>query len=177
MTHIWFRQASDVLNHPRGPYATAEIRSSYAHHPLSSFSRLQGSINDPYRGWDPGIFLGFFPFSAIIIPCETDEIPASPLPALRFSHPSGRSLSPETTCRPIPYGWHSEGLGLQSITPTAVVDDLLVGPAPTPFPPLHDFLPALNGAPCARTIAAYLFSMTLFQTSGPLSPCGDRLSS
>jgi hypothetical protein len=177
MTHIWFRQASDVQNHPRGPYATAEIRSSYAHHPLSSFSRLQGSINDFYRGWDPGIFLGSFPFSAIIISSETDEIPASPLPVHRVSHPSDRSTIARNN---LPF--YSTRLALRGYRPTEFYPDndrrrssrqtCLYAVTPS------SRLPSWTGQ---RSLRLHHRSLPVlgdaFQTPGPSSSCNDRLSS
>lgn len=85
-------------------------------------------------------------------------------PPIGFHNLPAGQLSPGTVCRLIPYGWHSEGLGLQSFTPITIVDDLLVGHAPAPLPPLHDFLSGPDGVPCACPIAAYLFSMKLSDT-------------
>lgn len=98
-------------------------------------------------------------------------------PPLGFHTLPAGYISPETTCRSIPHGWHSEGLGLQSFTPTTIVDDLLVRLASTPFPPLHDFLPELDRVPCACTTAAYLFSMMLPRHQAPrhLAMTGCRL--
>jgi len=55
-------------------------------------------------------------------------------PPIGFHNLPAGQLSPGTVCRLIPYGWHSEGLGLQSFTPITIVDDLLVGHAPAPLP-------------------------------------------